>query len=378
MPTCDTCQANWRIELCDLTTGTVKAVYPFLATDWQTVLNDAGRGTVVLATKQVAVADIWPHKTSVYILRTSGDGASVVEPAVEFAGYVEAAKPDDNGATQVGLISIEGYLKHRVITDDLTFTGVPQTQIAAELVNYAAPDGIPLIGVALNSTVERDRAYVGRDKKNVLEALTQLTDVIDGPDWFLTHEKMGGRWVTSMRFTDRISDSPPIVLKSDREANGYAIDIDAKDHATNVFGVGAGTDEEQLESVQSDESGFYPRFDATPAWSDETLQESLDEQTAGYLDDHKDVFAVPTVTVPGLVKVNPNLTRLGYTVGADICYGAVTFRGRARILSISWRVQDGGPEERTFDLLPEDSARVSVYAQEPCADDCPECGEGGT
>lgn len=401
-PSCISCAEQFRVELCDLATGRVKTVPDVISMDWQTTLNDVGRGTLTVPTLNMRAIDIWPHRTSVYILRTAGpDGASPANPVVEFAGIVEQATPSDNGSTRLGMKSIEHYLQYREIVDDLefgiktqvgggdtpddptddrfTYSGqVLQTEIAAALVNYARPDGIPLSGASDGSGIARYRFYDGVDKKPVLEAVTQLSDVINGPDWYLVHRRdSGGAWSTEIHFTDEISVDTGVVLRSDREANGYSLSMDASNHATHVWAAGSGDPQTgiPLESNVMDPEGFYPRFDGNPSWSDVSVQETLDEHAEGFLADNRDPLVTVGVSVAGLEKADPSHTKPGHTVDVDVNYGAVTFRGKARILSVSWKLADNAPVMRSFDLYPVNgNTRDTVFNQTPGGSDCEECG----
>lgn len=99
------------------------------------------------------------------------------------------------------LSTIEHYLDS-VYIRDLSFSQAPQTQIAAGLVELTKPNGLyvkPDIG---DSTIKRDRTYSETQNKTVLSALQELSDVINGPEWY-------GTW----REIDRGVFQPTLIIR---------------------------------------------------------------------------------------------------------------------------------------------------------------------
>lgn len=369
------CGRDWVVESCQLSTGLVRSVLHPLSMDWSTELNGVGQGTITLATKDVLIRDVWPDLTSVYISRVSGDGASPDRPVCEFAGIVEQVNATEAGTTQVGLKSIESYLDHRTIRQDLTFTGRPQTEIGASLVDLARAGGIPLLSEAAPSDQSRDRAYRAFNRKVVGEAVKDLTEVINGVDWELSHERVDGLWQTSMIFRDRVGQDRDLILHSDRELSAYSLNVNAQDHATLVDAIGSGEEEDQLIATVQDPSGVYPQFDATPAWKDVTRLTTLYQHAEGYLETYREPRATPTFSITGLQGRNipsPLLLRLGDTTEVHVDFGAITYHGRARIISQSWSLGVDEPLTRSYETLPLDRASQSVLNQVP-GETCREC-----
>lgn len=371
MSTC-ACGSDWIIYSCDLKTGRIRAVLHPLSFDFEDRLNNYGPGSLMLATKDVRIRDIWPHLTSVYFARVSGPGATPTEPVVEWGGLIEMVEASDTGTTTVGLKAIEGYAEHRSIRDDLSWPNNGLTEVAAGLITYIQPNGIPLTAEWTPSfRSNRQRNYKAYNRKYVGEAITDLTQVIDGPDWETVHTKTGGSFSTQMIFRDYVGVDRDIILQSDREAQGYNLIVDAKDHATLVDAIGSGEEEDMLIASVQDPADIYPEFDATPAWKDVTQSGTLYEHAYGYLTDYQEPFATPQVSVFGL-EPSPLLLRKGDTIGVAVNFGAVTYNGRARIIGVSWSAGVGNPISRTFELVPLTRASESVLNQQP-TDNCPEC-----
>jgi hypothetical protein len=373
---CITCNGGaWRVVACNLATGVERAVLHPVSFDFENKLNDYGQGTLTLVTRETLARDIWPHLTSIYFLRIGGPDATIEEPVVEFAALVEKFSASDNNTTSVGLKSIDSYLNNRVVRRTLDYESQPQTNIAASLVNYtrtATPRGIPLRGVADVSRIARDRHYDPWDRKNVGEAVVQLCEVINGPDWELQHLRSAqGAWRTDMIFRDHVGGDRDMVLKSDREASAYSLDVDAANHATLVDALGAGEEENMLIATAVDDADVYPQFDATPAWKDIKRIGPLQNQADGYLDDYKEPIATPSVEISGYDPA-PSLVRLGDTVAIETNFGAVTYKGRMRLTSISWKVSADAVATRAYEGEPTTRASDSVLNQVP-DEDCEEC-----
>lgn len=354
------CGDDWRVESADLRTGIVRTMLHPLSFDWQTELNRVGKGSMTLSTQTTRIRDVWPHLSSIFIVRI--DRVTGQEHC-EFGGYVEKVSASDGGTTSVGLVSIEDYLHHRMIRDTITYTGVSQNAIAASLVNRCGgAGGIPINGLADTTRFVRDRTYNSWDRKFIGSAIEELCDVLAGPDWVTTHNKVGGLWKSTLTFRDYLGTDQNILFRSDRETNGYALDVDAKEHATWVDAMGSGEEEDTLVATASD-LDVYPRFDAAPAFKDVKRFGTLTDHAEGYLHQYRDPSAVPSVSLNGL-RIDPALHGLGDTVTVDNSFGAVTYKGKARVVSVSWKVGTDGTE-RTLDFVPLTRAVDSVLNQVP-------------
>lgn len=364
------------VEACHLPNGRIRAILHPISVEWEVDLNGVGRGTMVLATRDVLIRDIWPHLTSVYISRlTGGGGASQTNPVAEFGGIIDSVQASESGTTNVSIKSIEYYLNHRTIKNTIRYNNRPQTNIGRALVELAQPNGIPLYALADESGIMRDREYRGFNRKVIGEAIEDLTNVINGPDWETTHTRDAGSWSSTMTFRDRVGVDREFVLKSDREMSSYSLEVDAADHATYVDAIGSGEEEDQLIATAVDRETYYPQFDAAPAWKDVSRITTLRDHAAGYLQDYHEPRATPTFTVSGLSGRNipsPSELRLGDTVGVDTDFGAVTYLGRARIIATSWSLRVGEALTRTYETLPTTRASESVLNQTPgqICEDC--------
>jgi hypothetical protein len=379
---CDDCGEGWRVEATHLYSGIVKAVLQPISSDWDDAYTAPGEGTLTVSTLEPSAFDTWAHTTGVYISRVNADGTR----ESHFGGYIEQVGAAGAGQTTIGLKSMDEFPFHRLLTNadegigyatpgyvspETPGDGLSQTQIAADLLAIAL-DGlgsVPLSVIAEESTQMRVRSWLPSDFKNIGEAIKELIDVPDGLRYRLEHVffENPARWVTRIRLTDEESTDRGVNIRADREAWQYGIDMDAKDQASRVFGVGgAGEGENLMFSVAYDEDAGLPEFQATVAFKDVTIPEVLDEQTRGEVTKRRDPAVTPTATLIGLTDVPPERLLSGEIISADIGYGVFTFRGeKARVASQSWRLEPGQPVTRVLELDPIIRPSLSVKTQTP-------------
>lgn len=439
-PSC-VCGDGWRFEATELSTGRVKAVLHPIKADWEEVFCQPSSGQLLLAAKDVSANDIWPHTTGVYISQVNPDGTR----RARWAGYVEKFSGSAGGAVTVALNSIEEYLWHRYVADKngplLMFTvsledvGLPvnyvflmrpnpgnesgttvafdpngtQAGFAALLANIPnLPDnanGIPLTGVAVSPTVIQHKDFVRwTDVKNIGDKLKEMIERADGVKYRLDHSYElgtdGWQWSTKMLFSDSLGQDRPYTLRSDLEGWGYGLEIDAKNEADRVYGLGS-IDGEALDPMNPDAGGVeggddrnsgvimfavaydeaenLPEFQAAVNWNDEKSPDTLNQNTVGYVQDHRDPVAVPAMTLVGLGWSDgvppPEELMLGDEVGVEIGYGVLTYRGqRAKILGIAWSLDDESPVQRTLAFQPVIRASTSVKLQVPAVASAPASG----
>lgn len=363
---------KWRYEACDIITGRVKAVLHPVSANWDEKESAFGNGSMVLASQDLRPDNVFPHTTTIYISQVI-DGVRVGR----YAGIVEGYNSIAGGAATVSMLGVDSYLHKRNLADEdsgigLTFTQSPQTEIARVLASNAlAAGGINLTPTAGVGAIRRDRTYNEWDVKNIGEAIKQLTEVIDGVKYRLFHtytqsssDTEAGVWNTEIRFLDKAGEDRGIKLLGGREGATYSVTVDAKDHATWAYGIGEGEEKQQKISVAYDEAGIYPRFHAVPAWKDVSIQSTLDAHTAGYVANHRDPVAIPSMSIPGL-EPSPEDLQLGDRVWVQFDYGLTSFKGFCKILSISWAMSDGSPLFRTFGFEPEIRPGDGIRTQDP-------------
>lgn len=350
------CASDWRLEIIDLATGVRVRYLDFLSFDFEDALNQVGTATVVAPVDKVTARDVWPHLRAVVFTRVNGPGASKSAPVAEYIGMVETMSATSDGTVTLGLQSIEYYLQYRIIVNDTSYpAGSDQCDIGAALVNLAVSGGIPLTGASPDvSAYTRERNYAAADDKRILEAVAELTQVSDGPDYRRDFSYSGGAWSTVLTFLDTVGTNAGS-LNGKRGLSVYGVDVDGTQHVNWERGRG-----ESMSSTQDTLTGsIYPRFDKGIQWSDVTDQDTLDENVLGDLVNNFDPIAIPNVTIARL-SIAASLN-IGDTVPLDINRGALRYKGDARIASKSWsRPASGAPTTCTLSFVPPSNAGSAI------------------
>jgi hypothetical protein len=397
---CDVCGQGWRIEATHLSTGIVKAVLHPVSGEWEEPYSRPGTASLKASVVGPSIDDIWAHTTGLYNSRVVTDAQGQPARYCRFGGFVEAAKPDLErpGLFDIGAPAIDWYPFHRLLvnenegieystpgyeSEDVPGDGLSQTEIAKALLEIAVTGKgyIPLIPVAEPSEFLRVRHWDPWEFKNLGEAVKELTEDPDGLRYGLTHQyfENPNRWVSTITFTDEQNTDRGVVLRGGFEGWQYGMEIDGKDQASRIYGVGSGEGEGQMFSVAYDEDADLPEFQKTMAWKDVKVPETLDEYTRGAVTKYRDPATTPTLTLIGLDDVPPESLLSGDIVSCDIGYGLATFRDQqARVESQTWRLQTDQPVTRTLALDPVIRPSLSVKTQTPAKEPVPETPEEET
>lgn len=102
-----------------------------------------------------------------------------------------SADPDAS-LLQVDMVTLEAYLARRYV-GDVTYTGVGQNLIVADIVTRFIADGdLPGLPIRVETHgiagQPRDRTYADTDDHTIESVLTDLTSVIGGPEWTIEWE----------------------------------------------------------------------------------------------------------------------------------------------------------------------------------------------
>lgn len=371
----DCCAQDWRVEVLNLTTGTRRSYLTPSSLSFDQTLNTVGAGSVTLPVRSTRLANVWPHLTSVACLRINGPGASPIQPVCEFLGMVEQIGGSSSGGINLGLTSIEGYLSHRIIQDELpplagatVFTEKQQAVIAAALVAMGQDNGVPLSAVVSQpSVVERSMRYLDTDRKYIMDALLELTALEDGPDYRLVHEQQSNlAWRTVMTFADYIGNTEPYQLHSQRGMSDYGIDVDATMHANRVIGIG--NTDRRVYDADGSEGSMYPLFERSAAWTDARDSDQLEALTKGELANYDHPTTVPSITLSGL-DIAPNLNP-GDTLDLRLDHGAIQYDGLARLISKSWSSDADSPTKVTLNMVPQGDTNDDILAVVPGLPEC--------
>jgi hypothetical protein len=374
------CGLTWRYEATDIRTGRVKAVLQPIKIQWEEYLSKPGQGTLEISTRQYKMQQIFAHTTGLYVSIVHNHpneitGVNEVTRECVFGGYIESHGTTTPQTTTVGIVTIDQYLFERALADadsGLAYAVADRDQnlIGAQLVSAAHWNGLPLTASWDESDYKRDRNWQPWELKNLGDAVEELVNELNGPDYEVLHYYTEGvGWNSVMHFADHIGVDRGVKLRSDFEGVAYQNQTDGKDHATRTYGVGQGEEAAQLLSVAYDSGASdigYPEFHQVVAWKDVADQSTLDSFTRGNVVNHRDPVSSPGMTIAGYPDDEhptiPSASRMrnGDRVYVDIQNGLNTFQGFARILSQQWIIEPEKPLLRTPAFLPEVRSGESV------------------
>jgi hypothetical protein len=413
------CAANWRIELVRLTTGEVLKVVIPTSFEFEMVYLDVGRGSISFNRHGVVpfstrsddsffgMLQMYPRSVGIYFSRTAGGDATHDDPAPMFGGIVETFDGASDGMVTLGFNEIHAYLDYRMIRSDLVFTAVDQRAIAQNLVDYASgtntlggsvdPElgpGIQLIGGQGGAgAFNRDRTYLGTDRKFIGDALRDFVAIIDGPVYSVEHSRQGitNVWTSEMSFRDewfQVTPFPVIAwhhltdLKFTMDGNGLANLVDA-------FGDPAADGTPLIETFYTGTLASMPRYDAAPTFDGVSVSATLFDQAHGYHDDHADLAGQIQLFFSGLeygtAAGDPTLNiedlRPGNEVALDITSPHWSIKGgyvfdtsdaHPRIGRLSVAVGLEGPEQVTAQIMEEEMNEL-VIPQDDELEVCWDC-----
>jgi hypothetical protein len=338
---CAECAGNWRVELVELTTGSVVTVLVPVSFEFQSNFLTPGRGTITFhrkgvgqsndilagnaqASAFVTIFDMYPRRIGIYISRLAGGGATPFVPVPMFAGIVDEMNGSADGLVTLGFFEIQQYLTYRLIRSDLTFTAVDQTEIAAELVLYArgentlggSTDPNPPVPIRLfgdsNPTLgtNRDRKYLANERPTIGRMLDNLFGVIGGPVYQMSHSRSAlGVWTSTMEFYDEV---PQTVIETISAANltDFSFALSGNELANLIDAFGKPDPDGTPLIATTDSTGSLlvsmPRYDATPAYPTVSDPNELLENAQGYAIEHLDVAAEFKFVFSGLDFTGPN------------------------------------------------------------------------
>lgn len=169
-----------------------------------------------------------------------------------FGGIVWTMAGDTSGNTAtLNAGGFHTYFARRVIRTTQTFAATEQLDIARGLIDYAngVTDALAIVGTAgtNSSGVTRDRTYPSWERKNIAQALEQLSAVNNGFDF--TYELTYTSGVPTVELvctTANTGTATSLVFDLDANIEELSFTLDGSQVATQVDILGEGEGPEQL------------------------------------------------------------------------------------------------------------------------------------
>jgi hypothetical protein len=277
------------------------------------VLSDFGKGSITVPAMMLSVPNdrllnLWSWRLWAYF-----NGALI------WAG-VPTGIADTAGTTvTLTLLELTGYLTRRQydVAGGHTYTQVEQTLIAADIARPLLDIGVG-ISVSAGPGFLRDRQYAYLEASSRGELLTNLSQVISGPEFRTEYSVTPGTGAphAAVRIAyPRVGSATGLGLVVPGTGTDYSGQWDSDMLRTRTFAVGSLPDDEadpnaqQPVAVVDRPQADLPRLDAVDQWPDTILQSTLLERanTAAvqYPSAVADLTGSVTVAMPPLGSYGP-------------------------------------------------------------------------
>lgn len=349
---------SYRFLWADLLTGEVQGEVPLESASFGWILNAPGPITLTLPLRpnrpdKVATlteSTFAPGRTSLFVLRDN-------VPLWGGILWTVSASVEDNTLVAEG----EGFLSYfrkRFLKVSKDYEGVEQTAIATDLLEYALaqPGGsIPVTMDATATGVTRDRSFHAFERKNIGEAVEQLSQVRDGFDFrfepYWDGNTLAARFVTSYPQTGRPTNYV-LELGSNVELLALTNDATTMANSADAFGGGDGPDIPYRNAVDTSVLSSYPLLEDVVSHSDVTVGATLKGYAEARLDKGRRPIKIPTVrltktAIPGIGD---------YVVGDRVrvkgTHGYLSVDDTFRITGLQVGLTTEGDEQADLTLAP--------------------------
>lgn len=195
----------------DAKTGAVIADLPGL--ECSTVKRSIGRYESTTATLPLPTApENWLDATrpgGAVLVLLSTDDKNPTTPVPVWGGMVTQRSRSLDDSVALSVATVEAYLDRRYV-GDVTYTATGQNAIVAAMftafVTAGPVGGVPFRLAYTDAGTLRDRSYLRSDRKTVYSALTELSAVLNGPEWTVEweHQSSPERYTPVLYVGDRV------------------------------------------------------------------------------------------------------------------------------------------------------------------------------
>lgn len=288
--------ADWKVSLYDLNDQEIMDISKYVDFTLELKLNDTS--TLSFDIDRVEFEKLckavnahprnilYPSKTEIKVARNGH---------LKFGGIISTANTSfekDSSKISVEADSYIQYFAKRLITKN--YVQVDRADIAWDAIYTAQSEPNGDLGVtrgAYFTTVDSDLTCDYRDVKSIIQLYTYARPVTY--DFEITPDKV-------FNVYPRLgSDKPHIELVYPQ--NIIKINVPRNSHTlyNRIIGLGSGIGEERLESVKEDVTSqiTYRLQESKQTFNSVIMQDTLDQNTEGYLDQSTGVLVLPEVTV---------------------------------------------------------------------------------
>lgn len=301
---------TYRYFTADLRTNEILDELPLRAVTFSDELNVAGEFTGSLDMFDLGSADrvravreaTQPARTAIYV---------DLDGTLQWGGILWKRKKTSGGVLELVGSGFLSFWARQRIAVTASYLGLEQFEIVRQLFAYVAGKPGGDIGLVLGtgaSGITRDRTYPGIDRKEVLEAIQQLSAVIDGFDLeILVDYDQSGRPEKRLAMgyprLGRTAATTELVLEYPGNVASYVWPEEGDRMITTAYVRGEGEGDSTPTSDLTNTtllSGGYPSLEDDFTESGVTVQETLDSHAAAYLAAYGGPVVLPEFTLaPG-------------------------------------------------------------------------------
>lgn len=342
--------ARYRYLVADLMDGTIREEIPFKGVRYGVELNEPGTFTATLALSHPKATreNFEVNRRAIFVER---------EGNITWGGMLTAFRVEKRRLT-VAALGFGHYLNRRRIRVDKVYEQVDQLAIARDLVAYAQSVNGGNIGITLGSEtsgVLRDRTYMATDRKQIGEAITQLSEVQGGFDYAFESAWEGTPPTIVRRLTlnyPRRGRTANLVFEYGGNVTDYSYALDGTDQETVVDALGAG-DGPAMVIASADDPSLVPVMDGVVTLKDVTEWHTLQHHALTRLMAKRQAREGLTLTVRPTPEAVVGTFIEGDTVRAKVDDGIVQVDKPMRIYAYGVSVSDKtGAESIQLSLLP--------------------------
>jgi hypothetical protein len=275
-------------------------------------LSGFGKGSIIVPVEGNALSRYDLLRFYGWRLWAFYDGALV------WGGLPTGLHDDGGSAVELSLTELPGYLERKQYAMNQVYEQIEQTVIARDLAARLENISVPVI-TEPGPGFLRDRSYTYLESGSRGELLTNLCEVIEGPQFRAEYDMLGGRPRCRLRIAyPRVGRDSGLGLVVPAGAVQFSLAWDSEQLRTRTFAVGELEDDADEDAVRPVETVFRPQpgipnVDAADDWPGVTLRETLRERA----ETNATIYATPTLQLEATVPVNdPPLG--SYGVGDDV------------------------------------------------------------
>ena len=343
----------YTVLICDSTTDIALGEVPAITITYGEVLNGAGAASVEIPLNTPAgnISALAPLQQSIFVLR---DGVPV------WGGILWAYSMD--AAANKATLSCTGFmslLNRRRMRATVKYEGIDQALIVKDFVDVAQAlsGGNMLIDtsdvVAVGKT--RDRTYYDYERKNIGEAIEQMSDVRDGFDYAIRPAYVAGALTRRMTVTyPNTGRNTNIVLDTGSNVDLMSVTSDATQMTTvqHIKGEGDGANALLATATNAALLNVYPMVESLFAAQDVKQQSTMDDYAQRGIDLGKEPVVIPTVQISGESDPQIGSYITGDHVRVVANYGLLNIDATFRITAWTAVVAEVGSETVTIQLAP--------------------------